>query len=94
MFAVPVTAPAAMVSGKSVTARKSVPAVAVPDETVTVTTVGVARGAPSSVPVTCTPTAPPTSSRIPADGTTVSITFVEGMSMSSTVTATGTSGAA
>ena len=83
--AVPVVAPEPMVSAKSATTAKS-PADAVAPLTDTVTAVAAVRGAPFSVPVTFTLVAPASSPTF--DGSTVSVTPVEAVSLSLTVTTT------
>ncbi len=81
--AVPLVTSAGMVSVKLLTVSKSVPAVAVPPATDTVTEVGPVRAEPSRVPVTVTGVRPSPSETL--DGSTDRITFVGAASSSSIV---------
>ena len=71
---------AGMVNMKSLTVAKSVPAVAVPLSTDTVTGVALVRAPPSSVPVTVTVVEPAPSETLV--GPTDSVTFVDAVSLS------------
>ena len=84
-LAVPEVWPAAIVSVKSATAAKS-SVEAVPPDTDTVTAVSDVPGAPFRAPVTVIAVAPASSSTASSD--TVSVTPVDAVSSSATVTAT------